>query len=72
MLNVSKIWVQNMWTWFYQDKIMIIKNDVSQYESYIHFDKKDDYFYRLLNTHILQADPNVKVVVEYVKYITKD
>ena len=59
-----------MWTGFYQDKIMIPKNDVSQFDSYVNFDGKDDPSYGLLNTRIILADPNFKVVDKYVKYIT--
>ena len=72
LLNACKIWVQNIWTGFYQDKIMIPENDVSQYNSYMDFDGEDDPFHGLLNTRTIQADPNVEVVDEYVKYITKD
>lgn len=60
-----------MWTEFCQNKIMISENDVSQYESYINSDSEDNPFYRLLNTYIIQADLNVKVVHKYVKYIAK-
>ncbi len=72
LLNASKIRVQNMWAGFYQDKIIILENDVSQYDSYMDFDSEDDPFHGLLNTCTIRADPDVEVVDEYVKYITKD
>ncbi len=72
LLNASKIWVQNMWTRFYQVKIIIPENDDSQYDSYIDSDGEDDPFHGLLNTRTIRACPDVEVVDEYVKYITKN
>ncbi len=72
LLNASKVQVQNMWTGFYQDKIIMPENDVSQYDTYIDSDSEDDPFHRLPNTGTIRADSDVKVVDEYVKYITKD
>ncbi len=61
-----------MWEEFYQDKIIIPENDVSQYDSYMDSDGEDDLFHGLLNTRTIRADPDVEVVDEYAKYITKD
>ena len=72
LLNASKIRVQNMWAGFYQDKILIPENDVSQYDSYVDSDGEDDPFHGLLNTRTIRADPDAEVVDEYVKYINKD
>ncbi len=72
LLNASKIRIWNMWAGFYQDKIIITENDVSQYDSYMSSDGEDGSFQRLLNTCTIRADPDVEVVDEYVKYITKD
>ena len=35
-------------------------------------DGEDDPFHGLLNTRTIRADPDVELVDEYVKYITKD
>ncbi len=35
-------------------------------------DGENDPFHRLLNTRTIRADPDVELVDEYVKYITKD
>ena len=72
MLNASKLQVQNIWARFYQDKIIITENDVSQYDSYVDSDADDDPFHRLLNSRTIRADPDFDVVDKYVKYITKD
>ena len=50
---------------------MISENDVCQYDTYIDFNGKNNHFYRLLNTCIIQVNLNVEVVDKYVKYITK-
>ena len=50
LLNASKIRVQNMWARFYQDKIIIPENDVSQYDSYMDSNGEVDPFHGLLNT----------------------
>ena len=70
--NASKIRVQNMWTGFYQDKIIIPENDVSLYDPYIDSDGENDPFHGLLNNCTIRGEPDVEVVDEYVKYITKD
>ncbi len=72
MLSASKIRVQNIWAGFYQDKMKIQENDVSQYDSYMDFDGEDDSFHGLLNICTIRADPDVEVVDEYITYITKD
>lgn len=36
------------------------------------FDSKNNFFYGLLNTCIIQADLNIKVIDKYIKYITKN
>lgn len=51
---------------------MILENNFSQYDSYINFNSKSDLFHKLLNTNIIQANPNIEVVDKYVKYITKN
>ncbi len=61
-----------MWAGFYQDKIIIPENDISQYDSYMDSDGEDDHFHRLLNTRTIREDLDVEVVDEYVKYILKD
>ncbi len=61
-----------MWARFYQDKIIIPENDVSQYDSYMNSNGEDDSFHGLLNTRTIRADLDFEVVDEYVKYITKD
>ena len=45
---------------------------MSQYDSYIESDGEEDLSHELLNTCTIGADPDVEVVDEYVKYITKD
>lgn len=45
-----------MWAGFYQDKILIPKNDVSQYDSYIDPNGEDDPFDGLLNTRTIRAN----------------
>ncbi len=62
LLNASKIRLQNMWAGFYQDKIIISENDISQYDSYMDFDGENDPFHGLLNTRTIRADPDVEVV----------
>lgn len=61
-----------MWAGFYQDKIPIPENNVSQYDSYMDSDGEDDPFHGLLNTRTIRADSDIEVVDEYVKYINKD
>ncbi len=53
LLNGSKIRVQNMWAGFYQDKVIIPENDVSQYDSYMDSDGEDDSFHGLLYTRTI-------------------
>ncbi len=60
-----------MWEGFYQDKIIIPENDVSQYDSYMDSDGENDFFHGLLNTLIIRSDPDVEVVDKYESKLLK-